>query len=144
MSYVKNIWNKGDTITYEKLNNMENGIEAAGESSGGCDEIAHVTITYDQTTNTTTCDKTLEELVEYMIAGKFIIGKLIIGKLIIGSMNLMMFISREGSGFTGRCIDPNNSNSEILSNYIFKLTKDGAEEVARVYLVTIIGYKIFG
>ena len=35
MSYVKNIWNKGDTITYEKLNNMENGIEAAGESSGG-------------------------------------------------------------------------------------------------------------
>ena len=137
MSYVKNIWNKGDTITYEKLNNMENGIEAAGESSGGGAEIAYVTITYSYTTNTTTCDKTWEELVEYMIA-----GKLIIGKLIVGSTNLTMFISRGGSGFTGCCIDPNSSNPETLNHYIFKLTKNGDEEVARVYIVSITGHML--
>ena len=27
MSYIKTTWNKGDTITADKLNNIENGIE---------------------------------------------------------------------------------------------------------------------
>ena len=35
MTYEKTNWQVGDTITAEKLNNMENGIKAAGESSGG-------------------------------------------------------------------------------------------------------------
>ena len=37
MSYTKNTWANGDTITAAKLNNMENGIEAAEQSGGGYD-----------------------------------------------------------------------------------------------------------
>lgn len=29
MSYVKTVWQAGDTITSEKLNNIEDGIEAS-------------------------------------------------------------------------------------------------------------------
>lgn len=35
MSYVKNTWVTGDTITAEKLNNMENGIASASQGGGG-------------------------------------------------------------------------------------------------------------
>lgn len=30
MSYVKTVWETGDVITAEKLNNLENGVEAVG------------------------------------------------------------------------------------------------------------------
>ena len=35
MSYNKRVWKSGDRITKEALNNMENGIEAAHQNSGG-------------------------------------------------------------------------------------------------------------
>nr|DAE69533.1 MAG TPA: hypothetical protein [Caudoviricetes sp.] len=35
MSYNKKVWKSGDRITKEALNNMENGIEAAHQNSGG-------------------------------------------------------------------------------------------------------------
>lgn len=35
MAYEKNTWYTGDVITAEKLNNMENGIEAASRGGGG-------------------------------------------------------------------------------------------------------------
>lgn len=35
MTYQKTNWAMGDTITAEKLNNMENGIENANSSGGG-------------------------------------------------------------------------------------------------------------
>lgn len=35
MSYNKKVWKSGDRITKEALNNMENGIEAAYQNSGG-------------------------------------------------------------------------------------------------------------
>ena len=121
----------------KNLTTWKTALKLPVNPQGGGAEIAYVTITYNYATNTTTCDKTWEELVEYMIA-----GKLIIGKLIVGSTNLTMFISRGGSGFTGCCIDPNSSNSETLNHYIFKLTKNGDEEVARVYVVSITGYML--
>lgn len=31
MSYAKNIWNEGDVITAEKLNNIEDGVSEVGE-----------------------------------------------------------------------------------------------------------------
>lgn len=31
MSYIKTVWQAGDTITSEKLNNIENGVEAASQ-----------------------------------------------------------------------------------------------------------------
>ena len=37
MSYTKTNWTKGDVITAEKLNKMEDGIEQAGSGSGGGD-----------------------------------------------------------------------------------------------------------
>ena len=35
MSYTKNNWQTGDVVTADKLNNMENGIEAASSGGGG-------------------------------------------------------------------------------------------------------------
>ena len=35
MSYTKTTWETGDTITAEKLNNIEDGVEAASSGSGG-------------------------------------------------------------------------------------------------------------
>ena len=35
MSYVKNTWQTGDVITASKMNNIENGIEAASQGGGG-------------------------------------------------------------------------------------------------------------
>lgn len=37
MSYTKTVWSAGDTITAEKLNNIEDGLEAA--TSGGANNI---------------------------------------------------------------------------------------------------------
>ena len=42
MSYEKTVWTAGDIITAEKLNNIENGVEAA---SGGGYNLAVVTVT---------------------------------------------------------------------------------------------------
>lgn len=42
MSYNKKVWKSGDRITKEALNNMENGIEAAHQNSGGTGSAAIV------------------------------------------------------------------------------------------------------
>ncbi len=42
MSYNKKVWKSGDRITKEALNNMENGIEAAHQNSGGTGSTAIV------------------------------------------------------------------------------------------------------
>ena len=42
MSYNKRVWKSGDRITKEALNNMENGIEAAHQNSGGTGSVAIV------------------------------------------------------------------------------------------------------
>lgn len=42
MSYNKKVWKSGDRITKEALNNMENGIEAAHQNSGGTGSVAIV------------------------------------------------------------------------------------------------------
>lgn len=53
MSYTKNTWVTGDTITATKLNNMENGIEAAAGDFSGFDLV----IWYDYGTWTPTLVK---------------------------------------------------------------------------------------
>lgn len=53
MSYEKNTWNKGDVITANKLNHMEDGI-----ADGGGMLIAHGTISG----NTVTLDHTWQEI----------------------------------------------------------------------------------
>lgn len=51
MAYTPNTWATGDTITAQKLNNMEQGIASAG---GGA---YVVNVTLNDSTHTMTCDK---------------------------------------------------------------------------------------
>lgn len=55
MSYTPTNWQTGDIITAEKLNNMENGIE---------NSVLIVHENYDESTDTTTLDKTWQEIVD--------------------------------------------------------------------------------
>lgn len=57
MSYEKQTWSTGETITADKLNHMEDGIAGAG--GGGVLVISSV---YDEQTETTTLDKTWQEI----------------------------------------------------------------------------------
>lgn len=54
MSYEKHTWETGETITAEKLNNLEQGITNAG--------ILVVNGVYDEQANTVTLDKTWQEI----------------------------------------------------------------------------------
>ena len=58
MSYNPNIWNTGDIITAEKLNNMERGI---GESGGGETFLINVEISAE--TGAISADKTYAEII---------------------------------------------------------------------------------
>ena len=49
MSYNKKVWKSGDRITKEALNNMENGIEAAHQNSGGGGTANEVNLVEDET-----------------------------------------------------------------------------------------------
>ena len=70
MSYTKQIWATGDTVTAAKLNHMEVGIaEAGGGSSGG--GVLVVTITWDD--NSATMDKTWQEIHDAAVSGTPII-----------------------------------------------------------------------
>lgn len=64
MSYVKNTWTNGDTITAEKLNNMENGIASAGGTL-----IVGVTFTVEDELEAATMDKTWQEIHDALAAG---------------------------------------------------------------------------
>lgn len=69
MSYTPNTWATGDTITAEKLNNMEQGIASAG---GGGDFTAIFTQTItpgNPPTFSVTCDKTFAEITAANEAG---------------------------------------------------------------------------
>lgn len=62
MAYNKTTWQNGDTITAEKLNNMENGIADS--------PIFTVTITGSD--NNYTSDKTYNEIEQAFLAGKLV------------------------------------------------------------------------
>lgn len=64
MSYTKNTWTNGDTITAEKLNNMENGIANAGGTL-----IVGVTVTVEDFLETAIMDKTWQEIHDALAAG---------------------------------------------------------------------------
>lgn len=64
MSYVKTVWETGDVITAEKLNNAESGIEAA--------QPFIVRVSVDLETGKSTMDKTYAEIRAALMAGKYI------------------------------------------------------------------------
>ena len=66
MSYEKQTWQSGDTITANKLNHMESGIENSGGSSD--DNLFVVTISVDGTVASS--DKTWREITTAFNAGK--------------------------------------------------------------------------
>lgn len=69
MSYEKHTWETGETITAEKLNNIENGIEN--------NNFEIVVFSQDrENANTWTADKTLEELQTAYEAGRHIVAAL--------------------------------------------------------------------
>lgn len=55
MAYVKTVWETGDVITANKLNNMEGGIEAAN------DQLFVITVTWAEDFSSATLDKALSD-----------------------------------------------------------------------------------
>lgn len=73
MSYVKTTWANGDTITAEKLNHIEDGIENCSEGDGGQQEPLMVTFFYDETLEYDRLDKTFGEIYSAFMAGRLVI-----------------------------------------------------------------------
>ena len=62
MAYTKQVWNNGDVITAEKLNNLENGV-------AGSYPYINCEYSVDSTQSTVTCTNTFEELCAIAEAG---------------------------------------------------------------------------
>lgn len=67
MSYTPNTWAAGDTITAQKLNNMEQGIANAVD-------VFLVTFTLNEDETSATADKTYDEVLAAANAGKVVAG----------------------------------------------------------------------
>ena len=72
MSYIKTTWETGDVITAEKLNNIENELEALDDRVF----IVNIDAEDDGSTITATADKTRQEMSAAVEAGKLIIIRL--------------------------------------------------------------------
>lgn len=73
MAYEKNIWATGDVVTAEKLNHMEEGIEAGGSGGG----VFVVTFTAPTSgTNIDSVDKTFDEVLSALKSGANVIARL--------------------------------------------------------------------
>lgn len=71
MAYEKTTWNCGDTITAEKLNNLENGVEEALECCSGGGLICTATVTVNE--DNYACyilDKTWQEIHDALAQGQ--------------------------------------------------------------------------
>ena len=72
MAYTEQNWQTGDVITAEKLNNMENGIgdSVSAEEVGGVSNPAfELVLTYDNSTDSITADKTYSDLMAMLYEG---------------------------------------------------------------------------
>lgn len=89
MSYTPTEWQTGDTITAEKLNNMESGIENANEP-------LFVTLTPTAADLSGTMDKSPQEIAEAVVSGKRIfIAVPSLGDL-AGEMNQFIPVPTDG------------------------------------------------
>ena len=80
MSYEPTNWQKGDIITAEKLNKIENGVVSASSSGGsGVFEI-YFEVYWDEDANAdvVTCNKTLDEISAAKTAGQYIVARAMI------------------------------------------------------------------
>lgn len=69
MSYEKHTWQTGETITAEKLNNLEDGV-----ASNGGDVFFIVEFVEGTESNKPIADKTTTEIINAMNSGKMVIG----------------------------------------------------------------------
>ena len=65
MAYTPTQWETGDTITAEKLNKIESGIEGATNDGG----VLLINVVHDEDTGITTLDKTWKEIHDAFIQG---------------------------------------------------------------------------
>lgn len=75
MSYEKHTWQTGETITAEKLNNLEDGIAS---NSGESNDFVVSFQNHPQQENKRNSDKTIEEIYDAYKVGKTIYGIYII------------------------------------------------------------------
>ena len=69
MSYTPTNWQTGDVVTSEKLNKLEDGVVAA---NGGLDLFV-VKIKPEKNNGARVLDKTAEEIINALTAGKFVV-----------------------------------------------------------------------
>jgi len=98
MAYEKQTWHTGDVITEEKLNHMEDGIASSGMFVVGG--------TYDESTQTTTLDKTYKEIVDAFNAGQNVVLKNLNGPATY--INPLAFYSGQTNDFEVDFFDFNN------------------------------------
>ena len=73
MAYEPTIWKKGDVVTSEKLNNLEDGVAAANKFSVGVIDIG-IVVDGETGDSTIIIDETYEELLAAYSSGTKIIG----------------------------------------------------------------------
>lgn len=93
MAYVKTVWETGDVITAEKLNNMEGGIEAQ-------DPIILLGV-YDANDDTITFDISAADMFSAIEAGKKVILHYPKAGIIAEAFSNVLFISRASDGSDG-------------------------------------------
>ena len=104
MSYTKQTWHTGDTITDTKLNHMEDGIESA---SGGGGSTFVITATYDEQEDTVNLDKTWNEIKTAYDNGSMI--------LIHGSLDIEGALSWYANPVVEIGHNPNGQNYYVLA-----------------------------
>ena len=74
MAYEKYTWSDGETITADKLNHMEDGIESGGGS--GTDESIHIISCHDEEDEGESfafTDESYEQIVQWLQAGELVV-----------------------------------------------------------------------
>lgn len=85
MAYEKQTWSCGESITAEKLNHMEEGIESASQGGGGDNEAVYVQMRGTDS-HTYTSDHTVGEIQALMDEGKAVFA---VYKFEVGGMTMV-------------------------------------------------------
>ena len=132
MSYTPTNWQTGDTVTAEKLNNMESGIVAAADPFV-------VTLTPTAQNYSGVMDKTVAEINEAYEAGKKIVFKLVTGV----NEYMDIFLNSVGKGTQtypsfNALICIYDGTSDLFVNAFTGSTNDGtkATYITRIYPLT--------
>lgn len=97
MAYKKHTWETNQVITASKMNNIEEGIEAANNNAGVTMVTGTLTLTDQQlenlqnTSSAIDLDKTLEEIINSYEEGKILIARVIIN----GTMGNLTYLYKQ-------------------------------------------------